>query len=228
MIPLNASDRWYIITLLSLLHSTSSPPCLHLLFLRPISPLFLSLKQTAFTRNGHNVLSVFIYFLLFFFNCTCCAAAPNHLFMRIDAFRVCCYDEAIPKMQFLGMSYKMLSQRSQISPKWKLFSHHSSLQSSQSDFKSIIYHNQHLSFIDLTHRGFEWKMILMIRYIRIWMFNYKSISKLYSFPVFNLASIAYLISNGCISQFDQFAPSVLNPHLTIDKSLKLSSGKFIL
>lgn len=27
-------------------------------------------------------------------------------FMRIDASRVCCYDEVIPKMQFLGMSYK--------------------------------------------------------------------------------------------------------------------------
>lgn len=26
--------------------------------------------------------------------------------MRIDAFGVCCYDEVIPKMPFLGMSYQ--------------------------------------------------------------------------------------------------------------------------
>lgn len=41
-------------------------PTLPLLFLPPSRPLFLSLKKTAFPRNGHNLLSVFIYFILFF------------------------------------------------------------------------------------------------------------------------------------------------------------------
>lgn len=143
MIPLNASDRWYIITLLSLFHSTPLP----LLFpTPPIPPPFLSLKQTAFPRTGHNPLSVFISFFLFsfFFNCKCCVTTVNPVFMRMDASRLC-YDEVSDQeTQFLGTSYKSQSQRSQINPKWKLFSHHSNPQSTQSDGMSIIYHNKHM------------------------------------------------------------------------------------
>lgn len=95
-----------------------------------------------------------------------------------------------PEAQFLGTSYKTPSQRSQISPKRKLFSHHSSAQSTQSDDISIIYHNKYI-----------WdSLILLIKlFNEKWSRWYdtsefessikKSISKLHSFSSFYSASI---------------------------------------
>lgn len=78
------------------LNSLTIPRPPHLYFLPPSLPLFLSLKKTTFPRTAHNQLSVFIYFILVFF---------FYMFsfsMRIDA--VCCNDEVMPRMSFLGIS----------------------------------------------------------------------------------------------------------------------------
>lgn len=78
------------------LNSLTIPRPPHLYFLPPSLPLFLSLKKTTFPRTAHNQLSVFIYFILVFF------FYMFSFFMRIDA--VCCNDEVMPRMSFLGIS----------------------------------------------------------------------------------------------------------------------------
>lgn len=179
MIPVNASDRWYIITLLSLFHSTTSPP-----LYSHVSPppkyrlsLFQSLKQAAFPRTAHNLLSVFTYFILLLFflivhYLIVVLRALNHLFMRMDASRVC-YDEVsdqrrnfwehATKRRAKGHRSAKSESCFPITPACSPLSH--------AVCPSFTTTTTHLRIIDLTHEAFQWKMISMIRYIRIWMLN---------------------------------------------------------
>lgn len=139
-----------------------------------------------------------------------------------------------PEMQFLGTSYKTQSQRSQISPEWKLFSHHSSPQSTQSDSMSVIYHNKHI---------WDSSIFLIELFNEKWSRWYDTsefeclIKKAYLSCILFHCFIQYLywMSSGWIhhqsvwSVWTSFIRlSALNLHLAIDKSLKLCIGKFIL
>lgn len=86
-------------------------------FFLPSLLLFLQLNQTPVPIKGRNLLSLSFFF--FSFNCACWVEPLNHLLIRMDASTAFFYDEQ-PETLFLGMSYETPSQRSQISPKWKL------------------------------------------------------------------------------------------------------------
>lgn len=234
MIPLNASDRWYIITLLSLFHSSPSPP-LHLpvsssFFFLPLSrPLFLSLKHTAFPRTGHNLLSVFYLFnLSSFFNCTCCVTALNHFFMRMDASRVC-YDE-VSEQRRSFWERAATRQRSEIRTKVKAV--FPSLQPAVHSVRHHVHHfpqQTHLWFIDLTH-SMKNDLNDTIHQNLNAQLKKKAFLSCILFHCFiqHLYSMASSwIHHQSVWTASFIRLSALTFHLTIDKSLKLRSGKFI-
>lgn len=136
----------------------------------------------------------------------------------------CFYGEG-PEAPFLGMSYKTVSQRSQISPKWKL------VFPSLHSVRCHVHHlppQTHLSSIDLTQKAFQWKMLGMKQYISI--AQLKSKAKRCPVTLFYSVSILNLLQSKTISHSDQFEPlSYPDPRApnlspTIDKWPKLHIG----
>ena len=119
------------------------------------------------------------------------------------------------------------SQRSRICPKWKLFSHHSSLQSTQSDAMSIIYHNKH-----------DWESLIFLMTLanEKWSRWYNtselkcSIKKAYlNCILFHcFVQFLYWMSSSWIHHQSVHQTISLQPYLTTDKSLELCIREFIL
>lgn len=177
MIPLNASDRWYIITLLSLFHSTplSTPSTTLSLLFSPLPSrcIFLSLKQTVFPGTGHNLLSVFYSF----------HSSSSFLIVDVVLRHWITFSWGWMYPQFVMMKWmtrgtisgnELQNGEPKVTDQPRVKAVFPSLQPAVHSVRRHVHHlpqQTHLRSIDLTHEAFQWKMIVMIQYIRIWMLN---------------------------------------------------------